>query len=342
MTELPRYSMVSVDVTERCNLRCAHCRSHLGAYDPPFEKLARYVAELGRLRPRILVFSGGEPLLRADLVDLVARATATGAAVQVNTNGTELDEGYAHRLADAGVTYVQVSIEGPPDLHESIRGPRTFDRALAACRSVLSSSMRLVVNTTVSRANLESIEPLGTLLFGGHDPLRAYVWGLKRFVPVARRDREFVSDNALGPDGLARLVEIWRSLRAHFPDVLVKTDVPQTNQLVRDRVRDIMARYSLGCAGCSAGVQCLTVRSNGDVAPCPTLYVSCGNLDEMGIDEVLLNPTIAALRSRSGWSGSCATCPDRLLCGGCRALAFVTGGDLLGSDPECFARPCAD
>ena len=341
MTDLPRYSMASIDVTERCNLRCAHCRTWLSASEPPLDHLKRYISELGRLRPRILVLSGGEPLLRADLLELIASARATGAVVQVNTNGLALDAPLVDRLAAAEVTYVQVSLEGPPPLHDAIRGPRTFERALAACRLIASSPMHLIINTTVSRANLDVLEALGDLLFCSEEPLEAYLWGLKRFVPLEPRGGDFATSHALGPDGLERLLEVWRALRARYPGVLIKTDVPQRNLLDRARVREVMARYEIGCAGCSAGVECLTVRPNGDVAPCPTVYVSCGNLGQVGIAEVLRHPVISALRTRNELQGACATCDDRLLCGGCRALAFVTSGDLLAQDPECFTERCA-
>lgn len=333
---LPRISMISIDVTDRCSLRCHHCRSHLRAFEAPTSEMLHIVEEIVQLRPRIVVISGGEPLLRRDLFEIIAAIRLHGAAVQLNTNGLGFSESVADQVARAGVEYVQISVEGPAAVHESIRGPGTWARAIAACRRVREPA-RLVVNTTVSRYNLPYLQEAAELLLGPDSPLDVHVWGLKRYVPF----NNLADGYALGADGLAHLAHVWGELRARYPDVAVKTDIPQANRLDPERVRAMMARHGIACAGCAAGAECLTVRANGDVSPCPTLYVTCGNLHQMSVHEVLAHPVLHRLREREGFAEPCESCADRLICGGCRAMAYASSGDVFGPDPECYRRPRA-
>lgn len=328
---LPRFSMISFDVTDRCNLRCYHCRSHLGAFQPRSSEIFHILREVAKLRPRIITLSGGEPLLRGDIFEVISRAHEIGAEVQLNTNGLLVSDQVLDKVASSNVEYVQVSLEGPRPIHDSIRGDGTFDRSIDACRR-LSGMTRLIINTTVSRYNIAYLEEIAENLLGPTDPLTIYMWGLNRFVPF----NVLADRHALGSEGLSHLVHLWQTLCKRYPEALIKTDVPQTNLLNEDYVRGVMDRYGIHCAGCSAGVEALTVRANGDVSPCPTLPISCGNLHVSPIEEVLEHRVLRSLRDRDALQGACNSCGKRQICGGCRALAYVQSGEILAPDPECY------
>lgn len=332
-----RFSMVSIDVTDRCDLRCHHCRSHLGAFEAPTTSVLRMVNSIAEVNPRIVVLSGGEPLLRNDIFEIIGAVHSIGAALQLNTNGLHLTQATAERLANSGVEYVQVSIDGPKAVHDAIRGRGTWDRAILGCRQ-LTSPVELIINTTVSRFNLPYVEELGEILLGSGSSLPIDIWGLKRYVPF----NNLGGQGALGPTGLAHLARLWEVLRARYPAATIKTDIPQTNRLNRVRVRRVMERYGITCAGCAAGVECLTVRANGDVSPCPTLYVNCGNILEQSMDQILDHPILRLLANRSSLQALCGSCEDKAICGGCRAVANVMSGDLFAADPECFESPAFD
>ena len=290
-----------------------------------------YVEEIFKLKPLVITLSGGEPLLFKNIFQIVELIHSGGAAVQLNTNGFFIDEDIIKKIINTKIEYVQISVEGTKQVHDAIRGESSYYRAIEACK-LLSGHTKLIINTTVSKYNISSIKDMAKNLFGSRNNIEFYMLGLKRFVPSG----ELGENYALGREGLKKLVELWIELDKSYCSVKVRTDVPQTNVLRAKKVSKIMHSHNLHCCGCAAGVQCLTIRANGDVTPCPTLNLVCGNLKRQSIEDILNHSIISELRSRSKLEGACGICPYNHICGGCRAVAHAMTGDFLASDPECF------
>lgn len=322
--------MVGFDITSNCNLACLHCRVHELEADCSYEEVCAMVDKLAPLEPKVMFITGGEPLIRDDIVDIVKYIAAKGYQCQLNTNGLLLTEGLMRELAEAGLGFMQISLDGPRHVHESLRGPGTFDAAVDAIE-LASGYVQVVVNTTLSRMNLETIPEMAEYVLVERG-LRPRVFGLKRFIANKQQMKEYV----LGPRGVARLLEILADLRARFGNLTeFRTDAPQTNQGNEERVRRIMRQIGLSCGGCSAGVASLHVRANGDVAPCSVLDVTIGNMKTQTLDELLAAMELWGFADRAKLKGHCGLCDVRDVCGGCRAAALAEFGDPMEEDPEC-------
>ena len=326
---MKNYPIVSIEVTDRCNLHCSHCRIDTGAYEPSTKELLKVIKEVAKLSPKIIVLSGGEPLLRQDIFTVIENIRKNGSIVQLNTNGQLITDKTIAQLLETGVEYIQISLEGPRKINDLIRGKGTYDKAFAACQKV-KPPIKLIINTTVSKFNLPHLRTFANDLFKNNNKLNVHLWGLKRFIPY-----NTLSKHLLGRDGLEKLLSIWEELKDEFDNVIIKTDTPQRNVKKASTVKRIMDKYNIQQAGCSAGITCLTIRANGDVAPCPTIYLSCGNLHKTPIEQIIDSQIIEKLKNRDSIT-ECRNCRYREICGGCRASALKLTGNLMGNDTECY------
>lgn len=146
------------NVTRRCNLSCVHCYSRSGECQARDELSTadglRLLADLSDFGVPVVLFSGGEPLLRPDLLELIEHATARGMRAVVSTNGTLMTQDTAARLKDAGVAYVGISLDGMASVNDRFRGlPGAFDRALEGIRTCLATGLKVGLRFTMTRAN---------------------------------------------------------------------------------------------------------------------------------------------------------------------------------------------
>ena len=115
----------------------------------------------------------------------------------------------------------------------------------------------------------------------------------------------------------------------------IVSDMPMKNIFQKKRVYEIMDKYNLDCVGCSAGINGISIRNDGTVTPCTLLYISCGNILNESLEEILNNDIMQKIKKRE-LSGKCGGCKYKMICGGCRACAYQLSGNPLAEDPECF------
>ena len=148
--------------TRACNLSCAHCYSASGvggaADEMSFSEAERMIGDLAKSKCPAILFSGGEPCMRNDLPELVKAATSMGIKAVLSTNGTILDDKLLGKLADAGLSYVGISIDGPPSVHDSFRRvPGAFDKALRGLRLSKAAGIKTGVRMTINALNAAHI-----------------------------------------------------------------------------------------------------------------------------------------------------------------------------------------
>src|SRR5512135_3068163 len=137
MTEL-RAKEIIFSLTNRCNLRCAMCQIPAGPQkELSTDEAKRLISDASLLHPQSFVFSGGEPLLRDDIFDLIAFATRLKSNTCLTSNGTLINEKIAGKLSDAGIGVVNISIDGREDIHDSLRGKGNFKKALRGIECLL-------------------------------------------------------------------------------------------------------------------------------------------------------------------------------------------------------------
>jgi radical SAM protein with 4Fe4S-binding SPASM domain len=335
-------------LTERCNLRCTHCYQTGGrteelnlaeirqVLDEVTDMLAAWSETYQMEFSPSLNITGGEPFLRQDLFEVLGAMRASGFALYLLTNGTLLDEEKAKQLAGLDVKGVQVSIEGPAEIHDAIRGQGSF---AASCRGVShlrKAGLRVTLNATLSDINAEKFRDMVEIAAA----LGVQRLGFSRLVPAGRGlglvnrmiDRE-------------KIREIYESIFALCPSGLeIVTGDPVASQMRNGSGIDDCGSIATG--GCAAGISGLTLLPDGTVTPCRRLAIPVGNVRQDSLREIWANSVILEqLRDRRQYKGRCGSCPRWAVCRGCRAIAYAYSlsrgqGDFLADDPQCFIH-CA-
>lgn len=322
----------TIDITTRCNLQCRHCRTESVDYDLSLDQIELIAQKLAHPKRRIIFISGGEPLTRPDIVEIVKIIKLYVPCVCINTNALLLTEPLLKSLIEVGLNYIQVSIDGTRSQHDYIRGAGNFDKAIQKLHLISKyPSIKLHVSCCVSLYNIADMEPLAEYLIE-QENLKIDILGYKRFIP----NNEMAGKYNLGIRGLKEMMKKIEVLQEKYRNVLtIATDFPQKNIYQHEKALNVIKKYNLSCVGCSAATGGPCVRADGTVSPCSLLYVISGNILTQSLEEIYSSSVYQSLCNRE-LKGKCRTCTYRLTCGGCRAAALTINGDYLAEDPECF------
>jgi AdoMet-dependent heme synthase len=344
--------VVSWNLTYRCNLACEHC--YLDAGGTPLveadgfadrseldtEACFRVIDELAAFAPECLtILTGGEPLLRRDILAIVGRASSRGLWVVVGTNGVRVTENLARQLAEAGARGLSLSLDAlDPDRHDRFRKVRgAWQNTVAGAGILHRAGLPFIVQTTVGSHNLDELEAIADFAY---DRLAAKVWNLYFLVPTGRG--QFVSD--ITPEQYdAVLASLYRIQRKYQRRMLVNAKcAPHYVKTVLEQGdgADQIRTYSGGAGGCPAGTHYMGIRPNGDVTPCPYLPVFAGTLRQTSLADLWNDSALFGdVRRRAALGGRCGACELNGRCGGCRARAYGATGDVMAEDPLCTHTP---
>jgi radical SAM protein with 4Fe4S-binding SPASM domain len=326
------------ETTRRCNLACVHCRRLDAAADTAGElttdearSLLDSAAELGR---PVIVFSGGEPLLRGDWEALAAHARSLSLPTALATNGTLIDAATAARIAAAGFRRVSVSLDGADAAtHDAFRGVAgAFERAVRGTGALRRAGQAVQVNATVTAHNAHQLDALHALAVSlGAEALHVFL-----LVPVGC-GAALAGTHQLSGERYEEVLNWVLDRQAAGGIELKATCAPHYYRLAAERGVAVGGRL-----GCLAGVSVAFVGHAGEVFPCGYLPVDCGNVRERPFAEIWRRSGVfAALRDPSRLKGRCGQCEYAYVCGGCRARAFAATGDYLAAEPACTYRPRA-
>ena len=330
------------EMTAACNLRCIHCHARGGqaTSDELSTAEARCLLEqlAGVSEFRMMAWTGGEPLVRRDLFDLLAYAQALGFTNTMATNATLIDDEVARRLRRCGLAIAAVSLDGfDAASHDLIRGiPGAFDAALRGMRALRRAGILLHINITAMEYNLDQLEALMALV----EELGAGILLMYQLVPVGRGRN--INAAALDLGANERLIrfmaEAQRTTRAILEPVAGPQYWPFLLQRSGIERGPFLRLAETVFHGCCAGRGFVYLKPNGEVWPCPFIEVSCGNVREVPFSTIYATaPVLQDLRAREQrLKGRCGECGYRRLCGGCRGRAWATTGDYLAEDPSCF------
>jgi len=360
LSTFARPYVVSWNLTYRCNLACEHCyldagpkplvgtenfadRSELGT-----EECFKVIEELAAFAPEcVTILTGGEPLLRRDILEIVRRAAARGLWVVVGTNGVRITENVSQRLAEAGARGLSLSLDAlDPDRHDRFRNVRgAWQNTVEGADILNRTGLPFIVQTTAGAHNLDELDAIADF---AHDRLRAKVWNLYFLVPTGRG--QFVSDitPAQYDEVLASLYRIQGKFTGrmlvnakcaphYIKTVLERGLRPGPEATTGDHP---IRTYSGGAGGCPAGTHYMGIRPNGDVTPCPYLPVFAGSLRSATLADLWTSsPLFTGIRQRTSLGGRCGECEMNGHCGGCRARAYGMTGDVMAEDPLCTHTP---
>jgi len=326
------------EVTQACGLACRHCRANARPDRHPDELTT---AEGKRLLERaaafgdgqVVVLSGGDPLARDDLTELVAYGDELGLRMAITPSGTaSLTPDRVRELADAGVSRMALSLDGSTrERHDAFRGETSFADTLAAARAARDAGIPLQVNTTVCADTVDDLPAIRDRV----RELGAVLWSAFFLVPVGRGS---VLDPV--PPARAEAVMAWLHGVADEERLGVKTtEAPFYRRVGIQAARDgddgdpEAARRR---GGITAGRGFAFVSHTGEVYPSGFLPESAGSVRDRSVVDIYRNAELfESLRDPDSFAGKCGACEFRRVCGGSRSRAYAVTGDPTTSDPLC-------
>jgi radical SAM protein with 4Fe4S-binding SPASM domain len=338
------------NVCRHCNMSCPHCYA-AAAYRPSKEDLTTaegrvLLEDLAACGVRVVIFSGGEPMLREDICELASYASSLGIAPQLSTNGVYIDDEAAARLARADFRYVGISIDGVPAFNDRYRGMEGgYAAALRGIDCAKAAGMRTGMRMTLTRLNCDQVGALLDVAVD-HDVDRFYVSHLL----YSGRGAKMAGDDLSRPESRAALEALFTAaedlLDCQSPTRVVTGSNDSDGPLL---LRWIEARYGEPRAkpvhdllrergGNSAGEKILNIDHKGLVHPDQFWRAeTLGDVRREPFAKILAHPMRKALRGRAEkLEGRCGACHYREICRGShRERAIAAGKGLWGPDPAC-------
>jgi len=315
--------IIAWELTAACNLSCRYCRAS-ASHEPDQGELdtdeaKRFVESIAPLKP-MLILSGGEPLLRPDLFQIIRLAVSLGIRVSLASNGTLITSGLAEEIADSGVSRVSISLDGADAaMHDHGRGQGSFERSIKGIEN-LRGRVDFQINFTVTQKNQSEL----IRIFDLAEKLGAAALHIFFLVPTGRGREEDV----ITP---VRQEEMLRQIEGEMDRRTLEVQVTCAPQYARLK----KPGHGRGSGGCLAGRRFVFVSRKGEVYPCGYLPLRVGSVREKNFIEIWEDsPELQALRE-GRLKGKCGRCEFSRSCGGCRARAYALTGDYLQSDPSC-------
>jgi radical SAM protein len=344
--------LVIWEVTRACALACAHCRADAISCRDPHELTTdegyRLIDQVRALNetPPIFVLTGGDPMRRPDLADLVRHATRAGLTVALTPSGTAAaTRTRLAELKDAGLSRVAVSLDGPtPATHDAFRGVRgSHAWTMRIIEATLDLGLPLQINSTISRRTLPYLEAMAEQM--SHLPVT--LWAAFFLIQTGRgasleqvtaheceRVLSFLYDLSLTSSFGIKTTEAPHYQRVIWERDRLRAAAGQPTRVV-ERRRQLRAPMNVG-----DGNGFLFIDHLGNICPSGFLPVQRGNVRASNLGAVYRTDEVfTRLRDPNALMGNCGHCRFRAMCGGSRSRAFAATGAVMASDPLCAYVP---
>jgi AdoMet-dependent heme synthase len=337
--------LVIWEMTQACDLKCAHCRANARPQRHPLElstaEAFHLIDQIAQMKVPLFVLTGGDPLKRPDLLPIVQHARRRGVRTSLTPSTTPLLVRDAiFELKQSGLMRLAVSLDGSTaQLHDGFRGLQgSYKRSIDAVGWCHEAELPVQVNTTVSRRNFADLDNMIELLI----KLRVVLWSVFFLVPTGRAQMDDLLTAEEHEQVFAKLYETSKRVKFH-----IKTT---EGQHYRRYVLQQKAKGPEGkpaedlIAGAPRGVNdgkgFVFVSHTGEVYPSGFLPLSAGNILWEPLAEIYQNsPLFRSLRDRSQLKGKCGRCEYNEICGGSRARAYALSHDPLAEEPRCAYVP---
>ncbi|MBN2299234.1 MAG: radical SAM protein [Deltaproteobacteria bacterium] len=319
------------ELTRSCNLNCLHCRASATSDVPPGELSTQegfaLLDNASRSGTKMVILSGGEPLLRDDVFEIAKYGTSLGLRMTMAVNGSLVTPDIAAKMKDCGISRVSVSLDGvTEDVHDSFRGMGgAFSMALRGISILKEYGVPFQINTTIAAMNVSQTKAFPAFI----KSLGAVAWHVFFLVPTGRGESLEAASIKEYKDMLDTFYEVYKQSEIECK----ATCAPQFYRLLAEKGDDVKTK------GCLAGTGFGFVSSTGDVQPCGFLQIPCGNIKDKPLSEIWSeSSTLIRLRDTASLKGKCSTCLYKDTCGGCRARAYEVLGDFMKVDPICWYK----
>lgn len=342
------------NMTQRCNLKCVHCYAH--AVEPSSHKdpistdqAKAIIDDLAKFGAPVMLFSGGEPLVREDLVELAKYATSKGMRAVISTNGTLITKTKAKELKEVGLSYVGISLDGAEKVHDQFRGvPGAYKQALKAVENCQAEGLKVGLRFTISKRNVVEVPHLFDLIETLEVPRICFY-----HLVYSGRGSELIKEDLNHAETRAvvdLIMDRTRDLheRGKPKEVLTvdnHADGPYVYyRLLKEdpaRAADVLELLKMNEGNSSGrGIGCISW--DGSVHADQFMrHITFGNVLERPFSEIWTDENIELLHQlkdkRPHVKGRCATCRFLNICGGnFRARAEAYYDDFWAQDPACY------
>ncbi len=354
----PRLQLIAWEITRSCNLFCAHCRASAAhsrySGELSTEECFHLIDEILEVGKPIIILSGGEPLIRQDVLQIAKYAVIKGLRVVMGSNGTLITEERAAKLKDVPISRLGISLDFPiAKLQDNFRGEAgAFKAAIAGVANARRAGIEVQINSTITKLNVSYLDELLSLAL----KIGAIAFHPFMLVPTGRgKGLESVE---LSSEEYEKTLNWIYDKQAELGDRMFfkPTDAPHYLRVVKQRQkqsREIPARkkteptaghhpmHSI-TRGCLAGIGFCFISHRGMVQGCGYLDVEAGNIRKESFGQIWADsPLFRNLRDLSNIKGKCGVCEYKKICGGCRARAYEATGDYLEAEPYCVYEPVA-
>ncbi len=341
------------EVTQACDLVCAHCRACAQPLRHPLElstaEARALIDQVAEWEVPVFVLTGGDPLKRPDIFEIVQYAAERGVRASLTPSATPLlTRDAIAELKRRGLARLAVSLDGStPEIHDAFRGvPGAWERALQAVRWAEECHLPLQINTTVTRRNLADLDNMVALL----EPLPIVLWSVFFLVPTGRGQLADMVSPDQAEQVFRKLYSYEKSGRTHFH---IKTTEGMHYR------RFVLQQRAAARANCEAAAQAaileeiaharqgvndgkgfMFISHVGEVYPSGFLPLPAGNIRRQPLAEIYQrSPLFLSLRDPGNLKGKCGACEFNDVCGGSRARAFAVSGDAFAEEPCCVYQP---
>ncbi len=343
----PPLRLIAWEVTRSCNLVCKHCRAeaHLEPYPGEFStaEAKALIDTFPETGDPIIIFTGGEPLMRPDIFELVAHAHGKGLRCVMAPNGTLITPENARKMKETGIARCSISIDGHEALsHDTFRGvPGAFADAMRGIGYLKEQGIEFQINTTVTKGNLHRFKEIFHLAEG----LGAAAWHIFLLVPMGRAAE--LAGEVISAAEYEEVLNWFYDFRKTTSMHLKATCAPHYYRIMRQRAKEEglpvtpetfgMDALTRGCLG---GTGFCFISHTGQVQPCGYLELDCGNVRETPFPEIwrAAKPFVQ-FRTPAEYEGKCGPCEYHRVCGGCRARAHSLKDNYMAEEPLCTYIP---
>ncbi len=327
--------VVTWEVTRACQLHCKHCRARAIRHRNPDELSTLEFGPILQdihdnfVHQPVMVFTGGDPLEREDLDDILLQSINMGLSTAVAPSVTpKLTAEVIAHWKSLGVSSVSLSIDGPvAEVHDKFRGTKgVLERSLTIARAITAHDMRLQINTSVGRDTAAWLPAMADLVTS----LGVTSWELFFIIPTGRAR----VDQCLDARGTEEVLEWLSDIAEHSPFRVTAVGAPQYNRILANRHPILHA----GRLAVKEARGFAFIDHTGQVYPSGYLPLVAGNVREQPFTEIYRHSQLFRdLRDPNLLEGRCSQCDYTVSCGGSRARAFAITGDLFAEDPSCYA-----
>lgn len=341
---------VSWNITRLCNLKCTHCYLPAGFVDTnefpegyyrdselTQSQCFRVIDEIAEINSNVLlILTGGEPLLRPDILEISDYAARTGFLVVMGTNGVLLNDETVQRMSDHGVAGAGISLDAmDPVNHDKFRGmDGAWEGTMNGVEALKRANLDFLVQTSVTRWNYDEIPQIVDFAY----ELGAKVFNLYFLVRTGRGKTVMDITPAQYETMLSTLFELQAKYRGKM--LVAAKCAPHYKRVIYEQQSDSPFLQAYPSGTCPCGIYYCRITPEGDLTPCPYMPVSVGNLKTESFATLWNQSKVfEELRDRKLLEGKCGVCEFRDVCGGCRARAYAATDNYLAEDPSCDYQP---